>query len=238
MTVDELLLCVRAELLAQGTVEGRQSAQRFFRESIDCYGVTSPQLKALEKRLASDVRALSLAQRNRFCTELLKSGKLEEANLVAYLYRRFARSCALCEFKLFERWMQRYVNNWSTCDGISVWLIGASVTNVPELAVQLCDWTASKNRWVRRSSAVSLIPLAKKGSAQTVVFSVAQALLPDPDEMVQKGVGWLLKENYPAAPQPTVAFLREWSERTSRLVLRYAAEKMIEQDRRIVLGRA
>jgi 3-methyladenine DNA glycosylase AlkD len=127
MTVEELLTRTRSELSALGSEQGRRSAQRFFKEPVDCYGVSSPQLKALERRLAPGIRALSAAERNRFCMELLKAGE---------------------------------------------------------------------------------------------------------------GIGWLLKENYVAAPEPTVRFLRERSARTARLVLRYAAEKMDERDRRIVLGRA
>ncbi|MBL8228300.1 MAG: DNA alkylation repair protein [Bryobacterales bacterium] len=238
MTVDEMLAFTRAEFIRLGTPKASESAQRFFKEPVDCYGVTSPQLKDLEKRIAPEIRTWKPADRNRFCVALLSAGKLEEANLVPYLYKRYAKTCAECEFKLFARWMERYVSNWSTCDGISVWLIGAAVSNQRDLAPQLISWTSSKSRWVRRSAAVSMIPLAKKGEEQTTVFAIAPRLLPDPDEMVQKGIGWLLKENYVASPQPTVRLLRDWSGRTSRLVLRYAAEKMNDQDRRSVLGRA
>ncbi len=57
----------------------------------------------------------------------------------------------------------------------------------------------------------------------------------DEDDMVQKGVGWLLKETYPKRPREVVAFLEPWRGRTSRLLLRYAAEKMTPADRGEVL---
>jgi 3-methyladenine DNA glycosylase AlkD len=57
----------------------------------------------------------------------------------------------------------------------------------------------------------------------------------DEDEMVQKGVGWLLKETHAKRPGEVVVFLEKWKGRTSRLLLRYAAEKMNAAERKRVL---
>lgn len=236
MTVDELLSDTRSELAAQGTERRRMSTLRFFKEHVDCYGVSSPQLKVIEKRIAPDVKLWPVPQRNRFCTQLLKSGKLEEANLAVYVYQRFARTCGECEFRLFAQWMSRYVNNWSTCDGLSVWLIGETLVRHPGLVPEVATWTESPNRWVRRSAAVSMIPFARRGQQNEAILRVALKLLPDADEMVQKGVGWLLKKTYPKRPEQTVEFLCERPVPTTRLVLRYAAENMSDADRRKVLG--
>lgn len=54
--------------------------------------------------------------------------------------------------------------------------------------------------------------------------------------MVEKGVGWLLKETYPKRPRETVDFLVPRRGRATRLTLRYSAEKMTAEDKRIVLG--
>ena len=60
----------------------------------------------------------------------------------------------------------------------------------------------------------------------------------DRDLMVQKAVGWLLKETYPKKPQETSRFLLPWRARAPRLILRIAAEKMTEMDRDACLSRA
>jgi 3-methyladenine DNA glycosylase AlkD len=54
--------------------------------------------------------------------------------------------------------------------------------------------------------------------------------------MVQKGVGWLLKETYPKKPTEVVRFLLANRAKTTRLVLRYAAEKMTAPDKGRVLS--
>jgi 3-methyladenine DNA glycosylase AlkD len=59
----------------------------------------------------------------------------------------------------------------------------------------------------------------------------------DEDDMVQKGVGWLFKETYPKRPSDVVRFLLANRTKTTRLVLRYAAEKMTAADKARVLAR-
>jgi 3-methyladenine DNA glycosylase AlkD len=61
-------------------------------------------------------------------------------------------------------------------------------------------------------------------------------LLTDADDMVQKGVGWVLKETYPKKPREVVAFLKSRAAGAPRLVLRIAAEKMTARDRAAVLA--
>ena len=51
-------------------------------------------------------------------------------------------------------------------------------------------------------------------------------LLPSDDDMVQKGLGWLLREGAKANREQTVAYLMTIRERTPRLVLRTACETL------------
>lgn len=184
------------------------------------------------------VKQWPVAHRDRFVTELWKSGMLEEGVLVSHLYRRFAKSCAEREFAMFEQWIDRYVTNWSNCDGVSTWLIAACIQNRPGLADRLAAWTKSKNRWMRRSAAVSFIQEAKRGRNTETILHICDLLLDDTDDMVRKGVGWLLKETYPKKPDEVREFLDPRRARAPRLVLRLAAEKMTERDRRWLMRRS
>ena len=114
-------------------------------------------------------------------------------------------------------------------------MIAACIANRPGLADRLAGWTKSKNRWKRQSAAVSLIQEAKGGHNTETIFHICSLLLQDTDDMVQKGVGWLLKETYPKRPREVLDFLEGWRTRAPRLVLRLAAEKMTEKDRRWLL---
>ena len=62
-------------------------------------------------------------------------------------------------------------------------------------------------------------------------------LLPSDDDMVQKGLGWLLREATKANPKQTVDYLITIRDRTPRLVLRTACETLDAATRRIGFGR-
>ena len=100
---------------------------------------------------------------------------------------------------------------------------------------KLPPWTRSRNRWKRRAAAGALLQEAKKGRSTEAIFAIARMLRDDPDDMVRKGVGWLLKETYPRRPRELVSLLTGWSG-APRLMLRYACEKMTPGDRARVLG--
>lgn len=225
----------RARLKAAADPKFEAAARWFFKEPVKPYGVRTPEVRELAWIAYRDVKLWPVSERDRFVTELWKGGMLEEGVLVSHLYRRFAKTCDEREFRMFEQWLDRYVRNWSHCDGVSTWLIAASIANRPGLSDRLAGWTKSKNRWKRRSAAVSLIQEAKRGSNTETIFHICGLLLNDTDDMVQKGVGWLLKETYPKKPREVLDFLDSWRARAPRLVLRLAAEKMTEKDRRWLL---
>ena len=231
----ELLEHVREQLRGAVDPEFAEGQRRFFQHEVDTYGIRGPELKAISRELYRALKAWPEADRNKLCTELWKSGKLEEGALVCYIYRRFDKQCGACEFKLFERWLDRYVHNWAHCDGLASWLLAASIANEPSLIRELPPWTESQNRWKRRAAAVAMLQEGKKGRHTGEILDIASRMMTDPDDMVQKGVGWLLKETYPKRPREVVAFLKPWRGRAARLLLRYAAEKMSAKDRAIVL---
>ncbi|MFN7932827.1 MAG: DNA alkylation repair protein [Bryobacteraceae bacterium] len=233
--VDEMLSRVDARLRELGSAEGIATARRFFKEPVDPYGVAAPQIRALGRELYGEVKAWPVAERNKLCTELWKTGKLESGGLVAYFYARFGKQCGRCEFQLFEKWIDRYVKNWAHTDAVCTLLMEAAIRNEPELARELLAWTESKNRWKRRAAAVSLVKAGRRGEHLETILKVAGRMMEDGDEMVQKGVGWLLKETHERHPREVVAFLEKWKARTSRLLLRYAAEKMNAAERKRVL---
>ena len=237
MGVAGLLAEIRESLAARADPVFRAGQAAFFREAIHSYGVRSPDVKTIAGRVSKEVKTWTAAQRNQLANELWKSGRMEEGVVAIYVYRRFRKQCAGCEFRLFERWIDQYVGNWAHCDGVSSWLLAACIENEPALIPRLMEWTRSPNRWKRRAAAVSLLQEAKKGRHTADVLAVAGALLRDGDDMVRKGTGWLLKEAYPARPREVVSFLAPRKSLASRVLLRYAAEKMTPGGRAKVLGR-
>jgi 3-methyladenine DNA glycosylase AlkD len=237
VTPAELTSEVRRRLAAEADPAFREGAQRFFRGPLEVYGVRAPVVKALARAIFPAVNEWPHAVRDRFAAGLWKSGFVEEAGVVIYVYQRLARHFGVREFHLFERWVDRYVNNWASCDGVACWLLSAVIAHEPALIDELPAWTQSPNRWKRRAAIVSLIQEAKRGRHTDAIFDIAGRLIGDEDDLVRKGLGWVLKVAYGARPQQVVRFLRRGTG-VPRLVLRLAAEKMSAADRAAVLGRS
>jgi 3-methyladenine DNA glycosylase AlkD len=236
VTTEEMLALVRERLAAAADPLVKEGMERYFKGTIRANGVKAPVVHALAREIHKEVKQWPAAQRNRFCTELFRSGMSEEGGVAIYLYRYFRSGCHQCEFRLFERWIDRYVDNWAWCDGVSSWLVHASLKNEPSLIEEIPGWTESPKRWKRRAAAVSLMPFGQRGEQTQAIFAVARLLAGDADDMVRKGVGWLLKETYPRKRRETVRFLRSVKPPFARLVLRIAAEKMTAGDRERALS--
>ena len=200
-------------------------------------GRRAPAIHQMSIGVYREVKAMPVAERNQFCEALFASRTNHQGTLACYVYRRFAKECGAREFRMFAGWLDQYVDDWGMTDGLGLWLLGASIGNDPSLIAKLDSWTRSKNRWKRRGAAVALVPSARRGLHTKEIFRIATPLIPDADDMVQKGVGWLLKETYPKHPEEATKFLLPLRDRAPRLVLRYAAEKMSTTDRALIMGR-
>ena len=236
MSPAELAGRVRRQLRARTDEEFRRGVANFFREPVNPYGVRAPEVKAIARDTYRELKNWPAAERDCLANALWESGRIEECSVAIVVYRRFVKHCGTREFKLFEHWVDRYVNNWANCDGVASWLLAACIENEPELIERLSVWTASHNRWKRRAAIVALLQEAKRGRHAEAIFELAGRLLDDADDMVRKGVGWVLKETYPQQPAALMGFLLPRASATPRLVLRLAAEKMSARDRAALLA--
>lgn len=234
-SVTALLKSVREALREAAEPDFAQGVRNFFREPVDPYGVRSRKLQGIEGALYREIKHWPKATRDALMIGLWESGKLEEGVIVSHVYRRFSKTFGEREFAMFERWLVRYVKNWAHCDGVASWLLGSAIDNQPRLIERLGGWTKSRNRWKRRAAAVALLQEAKAGRSTESIFEICTLLRDDPDDMVQKGVGWVLKEAYPKRPREVIAFLEDWCATAPRLLLRIAAEKMTTRDKKRLL---
>ena len=126
----------------------------------------------------------------------------------------------------FKLWIERYVNNWAKCDGFCNHTIGDLLQKYPQIIDEVKSWSKSGNRWLRRASAVSLIVPAKSGEFLAEALEICDVLLTDPDDMVQKGYGWLLKEESRKHQKEVFDYVVKNRKVMPRTALRYAIELM------------
>jgi 3-methyladenine DNA glycosylase AlkD len=160
------------------------------------------------------------------CEELWKSGYIEESFIACHwsyaIHKKYERN----DLKLFEKWISHHVTNWASCDTFCNHTVGEFIEMFPEDINVLKKWASSKNRWMKRAAAVSLIVPAKNGKFLNDVFEIADLLITDADDMVQKGYGWMLKAASQKNEKEVFNYVMQNKKIMPRTALRYAIEKM------------
>lgn len=217
---------VREALLQQATEENQLSSRRFFKESIQCYGVKAPEVKNISTRFYSEVKKLSKPEILALCEELWQSNMIEESFIACHWSEKSHKLYEPEDFDTFLEWINCYVSNWASCDTFCNHTVGDFVMKYPDFLSQLKQLTISNNRWARRAAAVSLIVPARKGLFLSDIFEIADLLLTDSDDLVQKGYGWMLKAASQAHTQEVFEYIMRHKAHMPRTALRYAIEKM------------
>jgi 3-methyladenine DNA glycosylase AlkD len=227
---------IREALAAKGSSAIAASSQKFFRDPVQAHGWKTA---ALRRFVHEQRRALIKEQGIEFVVEvadqLFQPGFNEAKTSAIFLLEQSAAKLGDPEFRLFESWLDR-VENWSDHDGLTMYLLGPMMAAKPQRANRVKEWARSRNLWKRRAAAVSLIRGLRRGLLWREAQQVALALASDQDLMVQKGVGWMLREAAKANAAQTIPFLVSLREKASRLVLRTACETLKISDRKQILN--
>jgi 3-methyladenine DNA glycosylase AlkD len=223
---NDILTRVRTKLVELADDETRSSGQRYFKEEIKLYGVKSNLVSKLAASFGPELKTLTKKEVFDLCEELFKADYSEEAYLACdWVYSRH-QEYRPADFGVFENWIRRYINNWAKCDTLCNHSLAAFIDLYPEHLQNLKEWARSENRWVKRASAVTLIIPAREGRYLADIFEIAEILLTDPDDMVQKGYGWMLKAASQAHQKEVFDYVMRHKAQMPRTALRYAIEKM------------
>ena len=190
-----ILAQVRQALANSANVTTAASSDRFFKEgeAAKVYGVQATEVRKIAKEGFLQIKEFPKQTIFELCEELWKSGYFEEMVVACVWSESLHQKYEPADFAAFERWLSRYVNNWADCDTLCNHTIGEFLMMYPDYVAKLKEWAKSPNRWLRRGAAVTLIIPARKGLFLNDIIEIADILLPDKDDLVQKGYGWMLK---------------------------------------------
>ena len=155
--------------------------------------------------------------------------------LAVFLVQCVLRRLQPTAFDRFERWLDR-VESWADHDALTMFVLGPLLLEAPRRVSRLAAWAKAPGRWRRRAAAVTLIHGVRHGRFAREAARVARSLSGDGDDMVQKGLGWLLREWCKVNPDEAVPVVLSIRSETSRLVVRTACETLSPADRKRVLA--
>jgi 3-methyladenine DNA glycosylase AlkD len=228
---------IRAVLKRDGSAEHAKGVQWFFKEEIKSHGWYAADLRALAKEYRRTiVKEHGLDFLVRVADVVFAGEILEEKALAVLLLENLTAKCGETHFLLFESWIDR-ISSWADHDALVHYLIAPMIAAEPARARKVFDWAKSPDRWHRRAACVALIQGTRQKMFFPQIVRLSNVLLRDEDDMVQKGLGWLLRETAKRDPVQTVPYLMKIRARTPRLVLRTACETLPKAQRERVLAK-
>jgi len=227
---------IRTALRDGGSPEHAAGVQWLFKEEIKSHGWYTADLRravrSCRREILQDHDFDFLVE---VADELFSGSNLEEKTAAIFLLEKMEAQFGDHEFRLFEFWLDR-ISSWADHDGLVHYLIAPMVAAKPARVKNLFRWAKSRDRWHRRAACVALIQGTRRKKFFPQIKQLANILLEDQDDIVQKGLGWLLRETAKYDPARAVLYLMKIRERAPRLVLRTACETLPESVKRTILA--
>lgn len=188
-------------------------------------GLTVPQLRLLVRRFhPADFPAIAAILRSPYHEERLL-GLL----LLVERYRKGTEAERRAAYRLYLRSFPR-INNWDLVDCSAEHIVGPHAVG----RAQLLSWASSPKLWTRRIAIVSTFYSIRRNRFEDTL-AVARRLLRDPEDLIHKAVGWMLREVGKRDAAALEGFLRRHGRAMPRTMLRYAIERFPAAKRKAYL---
>ncbi len=229
------MIQIQKQIRKQSCKEYAIKCQRFFKTAPGEYGhgdiflgIKTPEIRKLAKENIElkiiDVKKLIYSK---FHEERLlgliiivnKYSKTKNEKVKEQLYQVYIKS-----FK--------YINNWDLVDVTCPHIIGKHLIDKDRKI--LYQWAKSDHLWTKRIAMISNWWFIRKNDLIDV-FKMSKILISDEHDLIQKAVGWMLREAGKKDIQKLEAYLKKHSNKMPRTMLRYAIEKLPEKKRQFYL---
>ena len=121
-----------------------------------------------------------------------------------------------------------YMNNWDLVDSSAYKILGVYLRD--KNAQILYDFAYSDDLWKQRISIVATYEFIRHKKYEHT-FEIAKILIHHPQDIIHKGVGWMLKEVGKKDFGKAFEFLKSYYSEMPRTMLRFAIEKYPEDIR-------
>ena len=123
----------------------------------------------------------------------------------------------------------QHINNWDLVDLSCYKILGNYLLNKPrEVLYRLAR---SKNMWEQRIAIVSTLAFIRHREFEDTL-SISAMLLDHSHDLIHKAVGWMLRELSKRDELLMLQFIETHYDRMSRTTLRYAIERLPEEQRK------
>ncbi len=221
---------LKKEIKNKSNLEKAKILQRFFKTGEGEYGygdifagITVPE----SRKIAKSNLDLSLED-----IQFLLNSPIHEERLIALLILVTCFNKNESERKeIYDFYLKntKNINNWDLVDLSSHKILGEYLLDKDRNI--LYDLAKSKLLWERRIAIVSTFAFIRKNQFEDSL-KISEILLSDKHDLIQKAVGWALREIGKKDKKVLINFLEQYYKKMPRTMLRYSIEKFDEKTRK------
>ena len=128
--------------------------------------------------------------------------------------------------ELYGLYLRRHdrINNWDLVDLAAHYVVGKHLADKPRDV--LYKLASSKNKWERRTSILATAHFILKMNEVDDTYAIAEMLVDDPEDLVLKATGWMLRTAGAKDQKRLKEFLDKYAATMPRVLLRYSIEKL------------
>jgi 3-methyladenine DNA glycosylase AlkD len=177
---------------------------------VTSHGLSTPAVRKLIRGFRNDFRQLRLEDRFSLAALLYNSGNFEQATIADTLVELSLPALTPGQFDLLDRVVGRF-SNWASVDWLCLHGFQRLLLEHRQETLDLLrKWNRSDNLWKRRASVVAFVrEIGSSGDFTTEALELCDNLIRDSEEMVQKGVGWALKDSLPGDRARVLDYIKE-----------------------------
>ena len=222
---------IRREFRSLGDADIASHSQRFFKTGKGEYGEGDRFLGIRVPVIRKAVKEHKDLGEDEVLTFLQSRYHEERLFAVLLLVDQFKRGTDSDKERIFDLYLDntRHINNWDIVDGSAHLIVGPYLEHRDRQA--LYDLSKSADLWERRIAIMSTYHYIKHQDFKDTL-AISTILLNDPEDLIHKAVGWMLREIGNRDLKTEETFLRRHYKDMPRTMLRYAIEKLPEKKRK------
>ena len=237
--IDDLVAEVRGAIEAAAGNRPPSPDRKFNKnDEFVAYGLKVPAWRAIMRGFRPRVRALSLDERLDLADALFHEGEGWLGHSAIYVLALSTNDFGPQHLARLDR-MADHFTGWSHVDDVCISVLQPLLrAHRTETLALLERWNRSPNRWKRRASVVAFVrKIGESGEFTDDALRLCENLVFDPEDLVQKGVGWALKDVMRGDRARVLAYVKELRRRgiTATITL-YAIRDLRGAEREDVLS--
>lgn len=233
---------IKKDLKDKSSEQRKKVNEWFFKTGIGQYGqgdifigVSVPDSRKIAKKYFKNI---SLIELQKLLQSEIHEERLCALHILCLKYEKEEEKDKKNFFKFYLKNV-KCVNNWDLVDTSAPRIIGDFLFNFEDKNIDLLLRLAkSKRLWEKRIAIVSCMYFIDKGKSAREILQIAEIVKNDKHDLLQKALGWMLREVYKNVDQGVVRkFLQDNVKTLPRITLRYAIEKMDPVERKLWLSK-